>query len=516
MHTTTQIEEPVCLTGQSLFYRRKDLESAVRLKIATIALFFQIHGTITGLSKRYSISRQFVYNLRKELRERLEGLFEPGVDQTDAKQAKRQLLRSILYLRLVGKCSLHAIAHLLSALNLGQVSTAYISKQLDECGSSLGHTLDYEGQVIVLSDEIFCPNPVLVTVEPQSMAILRIEEAMHLTKQAWKSHWQDLEQSGIQIEGFVNDEGTAMRQTQKESYADKPFQSDTFHAVAYQLGSIVARLEKQAYSAIAKEYERQDIWHRAIKKNHAAVQQRQQQAYLEACWTCQLALDKYELFVFLYRHMLEQFQVFDQQGNLRKASEAKDEIQTVLQCIRQLQIKGVDQMINAIENRLKENTLLSFLDKATEVFQHLSTVVSAYTLPFWALAWQSNKNYIKAKSQRRRQFAQKQYQWLIELLQQDCRQHGLNFKALCQLVFGQLDAIVQSSALVEAVNSIIRSYACLTRRQMSQSFLQLIMFFHNHRKFERGKRKGMAPIELLTGLKLEKGAIDLMIQAVGG
>jgi hypothetical protein len=41
------------------------------------------------------------------------------------------------------------------------------------------------------------------------------------------------------------------------------------------------------------------------------------------------------------------------------------------------------------------------------------------------------------------------------------------------------------------------------------------MFFHNHRKFERGKRKGKAPIELLTGQKLEKGPIELMLQAAG-
>ena len=113
-------------------------------------------------------------------------------------------------------------------------------------------------------------------------------------------------------------------------------------------------------------------------------------------------------------------------------------------------------------------------------------MVPDYSLPFWALAWQSNKNYIKAKSRRRQQFAQRQYAWLMELLQQDCLHNGTNFEDLQRLIFGLLDTIVQSSALVEAVNSIIRSYAELTRRQLSQSFLQLIMFFHNHRKFERG------------------------------
>ena len=183
--------------------------------------------------------------------------------------------------------------------------------------------------------------------------------------------------------------------------------------------------------------------------------------------------------------------------------------------MRQLSVKGLDRAIKSIENRLRENTLLIFLHNAQLILQQLSTMIPDYSLPFWSLAWQSNKNYIKAKSNRRRQFAQRQYAWLMELLQLDCLQNGTNFKDLQRLVFGQLDAIVQSSALVEAVNSIIRSYAELTRRQMSQSFLQLIMFFHNHRKFERGKRKGKAPIELLTGHRLEKGAIDLILEMAG-
>ncbi len=46
--------------------QRKDLNTSDRLKIASIALFFNIHGTITKLSQRY-ISRQFVYNLKESL-----------------------------------------------------------------------------------------------------------------------------------------------------------------------------------------------------------------------------------------------------------------------------------------------------------------------------------------------------------------------------------------------------------------------------------------------------------------
>ena len=40
------------------------------------------------------------------------------------------------------------------------------------------------------------------------------------------------------------------------------------------------------------------------------------------------------------------------------------------------------------------------------------------------------------------------------------------------------------------------------------------MFYHNYRRYKSGKRKGMAPMELLTGEKLEAHWADLLIQQV--
>ena len=514
MHTYPPIEEPSSLTGQKLFYRRADLGPDLRIKIATIALFFQIHGTITQLSRRYSVSRQFIYMLRRELRQRLAGLFEATAATQGAIQAKRSLLRAILHLRLVGKCSLHAISSLLESLGLGRASTAYISQKLEDIGGCLTNSLCYKGQVVFLCDEVFCPQPILLTIEPQSMAILRIDKVEHLDKHVWQDHWKGLERAGIESQGFVKDEGFAMAQAQKESYSEKPVQSDTFHAIAYKLGAWAVRLEKKAYGAIANEYKRQRVWQRAQKHNYATIQEQKRESYLEACQACQLALENYELFVFLYSHILEQLQLFDQKGQLRSSTQAQQEMELALQYMAQLNIKGLAPVVHAVQNRLQEG-LLAFLDKAQLVLQHLKLSLPTDSLPFWCMAWQTNKNYLKAKSSKRRQRTRKQYLTLMELLQEEDPQNQDRFKELHQFVFAQLDSIVQSSALVETVNSIIRTYLELTRGQISQAFLNLIMFFHNHRRFERGKRKGKAPIELLSGQELDKDPIDLILQTVG-
>jgi hypothetical protein len=40
------------------------------------------------------------------------------------------------------------------------------------------------------------------------------------------------------------------------------------------------------------------------------------------------------------------------------------------------------------------------------------------------------------------------------------------------------------------------------------------MFYHNHRRYESGKRKGKAPLELLTGEPLEAQWWELLLQQV--
>ena len=62
------------------------------------------------------------------------------------------------------------------------------------------------------------------------------------------------------------------------------------------------------------------------------------------------------------------------------------------------------------------------------------------------------------------------------------------------------------------VNSFIRPYRNSCKGQITQETLNLIMFYHNHRRYTGGKRQGKAPIELLTGEALEADWVDLFIQ----
>lgn len=85
---------------------------------------------------------------------------------------------------------------------------------------------------------------------------------------------------------------------------------------------------------------------------------------------------------------------------------------------------------------------------------------------------------------------------------------------MVDIVYSKLDGIVQSSALVETINSIVRSYLNTTRNHISQNLLNLIMFYHNNRRYHGGKRKGKTPLQILTGNKPEKDWIQLLFEKV--
>ena len=93
---------------------------------------------------------------------------------------------------------------------------------------------------------------------------------------------------------------------------------------------------------------------------------------------------------------------------------------------------------------------------------------------------------------------------------------GNDFEAVKTTVFVELDKIIQSSAIVENINSIVRAFMNTSRNRINQEILNLIMFYHNHRRYKAGKRKGKTPMELLTGSKQEKDWLEMLMDREKG
>lgn len=492
------------------FIRRPDLDSSTRLYIATTALAAMLNhqwGIISGMAQQFKISRTFVYMLASTLTENDSTLF--GINNQDT-ESQFSVFQYMLSLRLEGRCNIQAISTIMKRFGVCPNSTGSISQYLNYFGSILPNTVSANNDetkiVVFLSDEIFSKNtPILVTVDADSSAILRIELANTRSAEAWKNHWQCIEENDIFAAYLVCDEGTGLRAAKKEALPEVVRQSDTYHAIAHVLGSWVERLEKAAYGAIETEDNRFKILDSArsdkVINNRIEQFEKAQKAATEA-----IAL--YDSFQFLYNCLIEQLRLFNMNGSLRYREDAEENIKISLDLIDTLGKSSLSAAAKKVRNTLPE--LFNYFDVAKNIMSKLEQQgIEQNVLRALCLAWQWNRGKVKAKTTDRRQQCIQNENNCLEFTIGHLQEEYENVK---EQVYKELNKIVQSSALVECINSIIRPYLDNSKNQITQETLNLIMFYHNHRRYLAGKRKNMTPIEILTGKKQNKDWTELLFE----
>ena len=146
--------------------------------------------------------------------------------------------------------------------------------------------------------------------------------------------------------------------------------------------------------------------------------------------------------------------------------------------------------------------------QAEAIAAELRAVVPHDALEFLVLAWHHDHIAYQSGAKHKGSHHRERDLWLA------CADGLLGdaFDTLKALVFDKLDSIVRASSLVEMVNSLLRPYLHSCKGQIAQEALNLIMFYHNHRRYKSGKRQGRAPIELLTGKPLEAPWWELLRQ----
>jgi hypothetical protein len=467
-------------------------------------------GKITELSRQFMISRMFVYMLANTLQNASLRIFGENVSQPVVNCDLPY--RYMLSLRFEGKCSIEAISTIMKRFGIRLGSLGSISQLLHRFGSLLPNTLttgDGEVRLVVfLSDEIFAKNiPILVTVDPISSAILRIELADSRKIEDWKKHWECIQENGHIATYLVTDEGKGLCGAQKEALADIFRQPDTYHAIAHQLGKWVNNLEQKALGAIEKEYK---CWDTLDSARSDGVINKRIDAYEQAKTDADNAIELYETFSFLYRDIIEEMNVFDCNGNLRDRQSAEKNIEAGLSLIEELGHAKIKEAVKKVRGTMPD--LLNFFNEAEKILSGLSELpIDPNALKALCLAWQWGRGAIKSKKAKKRNFCRENEQFCSQIAEGYLQEE---YQIVKEQVYAQLDQIVQSSALVECINSIIRPYLNGSRDHVDQEMLNLIMFYHNHRRYRAGKRKGKTPMEILTGREQQKDWIDLLFEVI--
>jgi len=460
---------------------------------------------MTQIAQYYQISRTFLYQLIFMANLQLEILFsdEKLLFQKDYRHFEHLLL----LLRLEGNCSLLSIASILNALQYHPHSVGYLSQFFQSAGQTLPSTLLMPSKtwVFYLSDEIFAIHtPILVTIDARSTTILNIELASDRSAETWQAHFEALANHHFVSLGMASDRGTGLVAGYQAACDLALWVADYFHEFQ-DLFALRHQWERKAYAAMTKEYEAARTFTNA--KSEASLQKRLKQ-YDTAHATCDQAIALYDQLDVLLHWLRETLHVCSPHGHLRTPDHVRSELTLLFDMIEALDCAAIAQTLKPIRTHL--NDLLVPFQQVEVIAAELRAVVPHDALDFLVLAWHHEHLSDQARS-KQKGYHQHEGEFCLA-----CADGllGDTFAPLKMLVFDKLDSIVRASSLVEMVNSLIRPYLNSCKGQITQETLNLIMFYHNHRRYKSGKRKGKAPIELLTGKPLDAPWWELLLQQV--
>lgn len=497
------------------FHRRKDLTEKIRMQIAISAYLAQEYsqwGIITSLARQHDVSRPFIYDLILKMKDSLSATFGLDSDEQRTDADVQNALAHILSLKMEGICSQQGISTCMKRFGLKYNSIGFISHYLNTVGSLLPSTLTNEENTVKLvvfaSDEIFSNNmPILVTVDPVSSAILRIELSDTRKAKDWVEHWECIEDNGYTAIYLVSDEGTGLTSGHSHGLSDRKFQPDTFHAIAHKLGIWVKRFEKKAYQAIEEEYYRLRVFDSA--KSDVVIAKRIK-AYESAVAETTKQLEIYEDFVYLYSNIVKELHLFDLNGDYRKRLVAEENIEAILDLLDEFGNTSLSDVVKKIRTSLPQ--LLNYFDQADIVMENLkNTGIDDSALKALCAGWQWHRGGIKSKKAPRRNYCRDKERFCLDIAEGYLQEQ---YEVTKYQVYDKLNSVVQSSAMVECINSIIRPYLNASRNHITQEMLNLIMFYHNHRRYKSGERSGKTPYELLSGKPQGKDWIELLFEKI--
>lgn len=486
------------------FTRRHDLDPQTRIEIVKHVWINQgTYGKMVQIAQEYQISRTFLYQLSWAARYHLEDLFSDPQHLVEPPDCPIEPW--MLMLRLEGKCSIPSISSIFKHFDYRPGSVGYLSQSLQDYGRCVPSTLSMPDKKVVfyLSDEIFAIRaPILVTIDAQSTAILKIELASDRSAKTWETHFKDLGAHRFHSLGMASDRGVGLKAGYQAACQDGFWVCDQFHEFQ-DLFNRCHQLERKAYGAIGKEMEAAEKF--ANAKSEANVQKRLEQ-YEQARQACEHAIERYDQLDFLLHMLSETLHLCSNLGRLRTVEGVRSDLTLILSLIEEIDDEKLPKLLKPIGCHI-DDILVPF-GQVERIHIELLELMPEQIVDAFVLSWHHDHLSYQSHGKKKHYHRRESDYWLNfseGLL-------GNQFDALKVLVFEKLDSIVKASSLVEMVNSLIRPYLSSCKGQITQETLNLIMFYHNHHRYKNGRRQGKAPIELLTGEALQGDWVDLLIQ----
>jgi len=445
-------------------------------------------GTVSDLAARHGVSRKFVYQQTHKARAVLDDAFSSATPDHEVlfefAVTKAWLRQVIVGLTLICRSSYRGVVEFLRDLLGVPVSLGCVHDVLEAAtrqAGAINHDQDLSGIRVGLHDEIFQgATPVLAGVDAQSTYCYLLAAEQHRDADIWGVHLLNAAEQGLRPDYTVADAGQGLRAGQRAAWGDTPCHGDVFH-IQRQCEGLANTLSRLSKGATSRRQMLQAKMGRAgprgpddgLATQLELARQTETQAH-------GLARDIRTLTQWLRHDVLAlagpalatRRELFDFVVEELAAREPED-----ARRIRPVRI--------ALQNQ--RDTLLAF---AGVLDQKLADIAQAHAiseplvreacllhrLPSTSPAYWQGWNRLRAQT-------------------------GGKFHTLFDAVSHAMARTPRSSSPVENLNSRLRTYFTL-RRHLGGSYLDLLRFFLNHRRFMRSRcaeRHGKSPRELMTG-----------------
>jgi hypothetical protein len=371
------------------FMRRPDIDTVARVTIAVQAfLGLGVYGEITRIARCYQVSRLFVYKLLWQLL----ALYTWEVcDLLSAQESRKEVDRYILLLRLEGHCSLEAIAQILTQLGLPFSSIGYISQRLATYARTLPKAaLSGTPIAFVLCDEIFTlGQPLLITGEPRSRAMLKIELVDKREAETWKKPGEALADAGlIEPPTVVADQGAGL--VKGCALMGLMHHPDLFHLLR-PLALLGERCYRQALAAIAWEYERGSL---ESGRSESVINKRMA-SYAAAKAAAEEKISQYAHCCYLWAELRKGLEWFDSEGSIPDGASRQAEIEAILALMRELGWAQLQQALSRFAAGLEG--YWRYYRRAEDVYQGLTQRYPRAVVEVCACGWQLQRQSTNSK-----------------------------------------------------------------------------------------------------------------------
>jgi hypothetical protein len=444
--------------------------------------------TVSGLAARHRVSRKFVYQQTHKARAALDDAFASATPDSavlfELAVSKAWLRQIIVALALIGRSSYRGIVEFLRDLLGIAISVGCVHDVLQAAtrqASAINQGQDLSGIRVGLHDEIFQgATPVLAGVDAASTYCYLLAAEYRRDADTWGVHLLDAAAQGLRPAYTIADAGQGLRAGQRAAWGELPCHGDVFH-IQRQCEGLANTLQRLAQGATSRRKTLQAKTGRADQRDRdhelAAQLVLARQSETKAHW---LAGD-----VRILVHWLRHDVLALAGQDLATRRELFDFLVTELAAREPEDPRRIRPVRVALQNQ--RDHLLAFagvLDAKLADVAHALAVPEPLVreacllnrLPTTSPAYWQGWNRLRA-------------------------QLGSKFHALVAAVSQAMADTPRSSALVENLNSRLRTYFTL-RRHLGGSYLELLRFFLNHRRFLRSRhaeRRGKSPRELLTG-----------------